>query len=111
MRLVETMILIGLVLSAAAAGYTTVQFTWWSLGLATLSTAIFWLAFCQVRSRRRPNRQPIAADDWDTADRVYFDPMPPTRRVVRQCDFDTRPSHRQDADRQPAPTEFERPAA
>jgi hypothetical protein len=111
MRLVKGMLLIGLVISAGAAGYTTVHFEWWSLGLAVLSTAVFWLAFGQIQGRRGASSGQAITEDCESADVVVLDPISQLGVAPRQCDFHTPSVCRPGSHRRQAPSELDRPAA
>ena len=72
MRLIASLLLIGLVMSAGAAGYSTVRGTWWSLGLAVLSTAGFWLAVWQVHSWCNTGGNQDLAQDSEDPDVIFL---------------------------------------
>jgi hypothetical protein len=111
MRFIKSALLLGLVMSAAAAGYTTVRHPWWALGLAILSTAGFWLAAWQVQRRFGTSSSHDVGEYPDAPDAVLFDHALKSRRDAVHGDFEVPYARGQGSGQMPASTGRERPAA
>jgi hypothetical protein len=111
MNFVKGFLLTGLVISAGAAGYTTLQGTWWSLALAVLSAAGFWLAIWQIQSWCGTSRKKDIAKESEDLDSIFLNQVLQSRRYAGHPNSGPASSRRKGPDQRKTQPRRNRPAA